>query len=78
MANYNIKNKWKETKIMKLNKYAVEMLRARRCITTNQLANNAKVSAVTIRRGYENNIDAVCVGKFAKALNINVEDIIQE
>lgn len=61
---------------MRLNRIAVEMLRARRCMTINQLANDAKVSATTIRRGFENNINAVCVGKLAKALNVNVEDII--
>lgn len=61
---------------MKLNKAAIDLLRAKQCIMLDELAGMAKVSKSTICKGYTRDIDPLPVGKIARALNVPVEDII--
>ncbi|MCI9641116.1 XRE family transcriptional regulator [Anaerotruncus sp. 80] len=59
---------------MKLDHDKLDLLRARNVLTISQLAKVAKVSAATIVRG--GNPGIVTVGKIAKALGVDVEEII--
>ncbi len=61
---------------MKLNKTSIDLLRAKKCLQVKDVAAAAGVSTVTIQNGYKKNIDPVCVGKLAKALGVDVEEII--
>lgn len=61
---------------MKLNKNAVDLLRARNCLSVNMLSKKAGVGLNTIYAGYERNIDALPVGRLAKALEVDPEEII--
>ena len=61
---------------MKLNKAAIDLLRAEQCITLGELACSAKVGKNTIYTGFTRDINPLSVGKIARALNVPVEDII--
>ncbi len=61
---------------MKLNKQSVDLLRARHCLMLKELAEKAGVSTVTIQCGYKRDIAPECVGKIARALNVDVGEII--
>ena len=61
---------------MKLNKRAVDLLRAKHCLSVSSLSKKSSVSKATIYAGYEREIDPLPVGKLARALNCAVEDII--
>lgn len=61
---------------MKLNKAAIDLLRAEQCITLGELACSARVSKSTITAGFKRDIEPLPVGKIARALNASVEDII--
>lgn len=61
---------------MKLNKTAIDLFRARQCVEMRQLASKATVSEVSIRNGYKQEIAPVTVGKIAKALGVDPEEII--
>lgn len=61
---------------MKLNKSAVDLLRAKHCLTMKELATKADISQATITNGYKKDIDALQVGKLAKALVVAPEEII--
>lgn len=61
---------------MKLNKAALDLLRAKNCITVKELARKAEISQATIHTGYKRDIDPLPIGKLARALNARVEDII--
>ncbi len=63
---------------MKLNKSAVDLLRAKHCLSVAALSKKAGVGANTIYAGYKRDIDALPVGRLAKALCVTPEDIIQE
>lgn len=63
---------------MQLNKDTLDLLRARECLTVLALAKKAGISQSTINTGYKKEIDPVPVGKIAKALNVDVKDIIIE
>lgn len=63
---------------MKLNKNAVDLLRAKHCLSVNMLSKKAKVGANTIYAGYERDIDALPIGRLAKALCVAPEDIIMK
>lgn len=64
---------------MKIDKRKFDLLRAKRCMTTQQLAKAANVSTATIYSiGKTAETKAVIVGKFAKALGVEPEDIIEE
>lgn len=59
---------------MKLDKDKIFLLRARNCLTVSQLAAKAKVSCREISKSSD--IGAVSAGKIAKALNVDVTEII--
>lgn len=61
---------------MKLNKAALDLLRAKHCLTMADLAKKAGISKTTIATGYKKDIDPVPIGRLAKALSAKVEDII--
>lgn len=62
---------------MKLDKNAVDLLRAKHCLSVNMLSKKAGVGANTIYAGYERDIDALPIGRLAKALCVAPEDIIK-
>ena len=62
---------------MKLNKQAVDLLRAKHCLSVKGLARKAGISQATINTGYKRDIDPVPIGKLAKALCVAPEDIIK-
>ena len=61
---------------MKLDKSSVDLLRAKRCISVYALSKLAGVGTNTIYAGYERDIDPLPVGKLAKALDADPEEII--
>lgn len=61
---------------MKLNKYAIEILRAEKGFTVSDLSKKSRVSQPTINRGFKKDITPVSAGKLAKALDMPVQDII--
>lgn len=61
---------------MKLNKNAVDLLRAKHCLSVHALSKKAGVGSNTIYAGYEHDIDALPIGRLAKALCVAPEDII--
>lgn len=63
---------------MKLNKNAVEMLRAEQCLMVKEVAERAGISPNTISLGIRKGIDPATVGKIAKALNVNPRAIIEQ
>lgn len=63
---------------MKLNRQALDLLRAKHCLTMAELAEKAGISKTTINTGYKKDIDPVPIGKLAKALCVAPEDIIMK
>ncbi len=63
---------------MKLNKYNFDLIRAKRCMQVKDIAVAAEVSTVTIQNGYKRDIAPECIGKIAKALGVDVEEIIEK
>ena len=61
---------------MKLDKNALELARARNCMTVRALATAAKVSTATICSKTDIEVFPATAGRIAKALNVDVEDII--
>ena len=62
---------------MKLNKEKIEMLRAEKCLTKMDVIQKAQTSSQTLYRALNGeDVDAAVIGKFAKALNVPVQDII--
>lgn len=61
---------------MKINKASLDLLRAKQCLLTRELAKLAGISDLTIRNGYKQDVDPVSIGKIAKALGVEPEDII--
>lgn len=61
---------------MKLNKRNLDLIRARKCMQIKEVATVAGVAAVTIQNGYKRDIAPECVGKIARALGVDVEEII--
>lgn len=61
---------------MRLNENALDLERAKACITLNDLSIKAKVAKGTIYKGYSDSINPVAVGRIAKALGVDPEDII--
>lgn len=60
----------------KINMTVVDMLRARKCMTSRELAQNAGISIVTLNKAYNSAVSLVVIGKVAKALNVDVTEII--
>ncbi len=59
---------------MKLDHNKLDLLRARNVLTLSQLAKTANVSTASIVRGSNSGITTI--GKVAKALGVDVEEII--
>ncbi len=59
---------------MKLDHNKLDLLRARNVLTISQLAKAANVSTMSIVRG--KNPGVTTIGKIAKALGVDVEEII--
>ena len=63
---------------MKLNKTKVEILRGREDLSVPALAEKAGVCAATIYNGYVRDIEVKCIGRIARALGVDIEDIIEK
>lgn len=61
---------------MKLDKNALELARARNCMTMKALATAAKVSTATICRQGDLKVFPAAAGRIAKALNVDVTEIV--
>ena len=61
---------------MKLNKTALDLARARKCITVRELSKTAGTSTATICSAGTKYIDPVVAGKLATALGVDVTEII--
>ena len=61
---------------MKLNRQAIDLRRARQCISIAMLARRAGISASSINNGYKKGVTAVVAGKIARALEVDPEEII--
>ena len=61
---------------MLLNKNALDLIRARECLTLDELTKRANVSKATICQGYKKDIGVIPIGKLARALDVDVEEII--
>ena len=59
---------------MKLNREKLDLLRAKNLLTLQQLAKLAGVSTATLVKS--GNPGVVTIGRIAKALNVDVEEII--
>lgn len=62
--------------MMKLDRFRVELAIARSGETVKAIAHKAGVSDRTIYRGFESHIRCEKVGKIARALGVDVEEII--
>ncbi|KDE74870.1 hypothetical protein FUSO7_00375 [Fusobacterium necrophorum BFTR-2] len=65
---------------MEINKEKLELLLARKCISGYELMQKAGLQSHTfsrIRNGFSN-LRPTTVGKIAKALNVDVEEILRE
>lgn len=63
---------------MKINVMKLNVAMAKACITTNELSNKAELNYSTLTRiksGTQAN--PATIGKIAKALNVNVEELIE-
>ncbi len=63
---------------MKLNKAAIDLLRAENCISVEDLLKQSGVSRTTFYAGLKGDIDPLPVGKLARTLNAKVTEIIQQ
>ncbi|MEE0741038.1 MAG: helix-turn-helix transcriptional regulator [Emergencia sp.] len=61
---------------MKLDHAKLDIMRARKLLTTSQLAKIANVSTATIVRKNKNDVNVITIGKIAKALGVDPEEII--
>ena len=71
------KSKKKGADAMKLNKRAVDIIRAEKQIEITHLIKEARTSSATLYAGYKRDIDPLIIGRIAKALNVKVTEIIQ-
>ena len=62
----------------KLNKEAVLILSAKKCMTQKEVAQNAGISTMTMRKGFKEPISLTIIGKLARALGVEIEEIILE
>lgn len=63
---------------MKLNKDAVDLLLAKKCLSVQEMVKLAGIGAKTYYTGIKNGIYPKQAGKIAQALDCDVEEIIQE
>ena len=61
---------------MKLNKNKMDLIRTRQCMTLEQLRIKAKCSHNSIKKGYQEDVDPNVIGRIAKALGVDVAEII--
>lgn len=63
---------------MKIDKRKLDLCRAKKCMTTKDLLKEAKVSSVTISKIGTKETKALVVGKLARALDVEPEDILAD
>ncbi|HEY4533115.1 MAG TPA: helix-turn-helix transcriptional regulator [Fusobacterium sp.] len=65
---------------MKISKQKLEIAKARNCMTTETLSKKAKVSVLAITRVGNSNYETqpATVGKLAKALGVDVTDLLED
>lgn len=61
---------------MRLNKQKINIIRARKGLTLQEMYRAARVGPNTVIKGYDTDIDPVTVGRIAKALDVDVTEII--
>ena len=61
---------------MRINKDALDMIKAEQCLTNKEIVNKAGIRANTLSVGINSNLRPDTVGKIAKALGVPVEEII--
>lgn len=61
---------------MKLNRKKVELLRAEKCLSVSEVISKANIGRATFYKACSHDVDAVIVGKIAKALDVPVSSII--
>lgn len=61
---------------MRLNHKKIELLRAKRCLTVKDLCKAAGVSYTVMAPRTGNDVGPISAGKLAKALGVDVEEII--
>ncbi|MEG1136386.1 MAG: hypothetical protein RSD65_06265 [Anaerovoracaceae bacterium] len=61
---------------MKLNESAINLARAKRCMTVTELTQSAGISGASLRNGYKRSLGAALIGRIAVALDVDVETII--
>lgn len=61
---------------MRLNKQKVDLIRARKGIASTKVITDAKISSCSYYKGFKSEIDPVTVGRIAKALEVDVTEII--
>lgn len=62
---------------MKINKEALDMIKAEKCLTNKEIISRAGVGTNILSVGIKRELRPATVGKIAKALNVSVEDIIE-
>lgn len=62
---------------MKINKAALDLIKARQCLTNKEIVDKAGVRANALSIGIKKDLQPATVGKIAKALNVSVEEIIR-
>ena len=62
---------------MKLDGTKINILRAEKGLKIKDLAEASNVASSTIKKGFNKDIEPVCIGRIAKALDVAVIDIIQ-
>lgn len=61
---------------MRINKNALDIIVAERCLQYKEVAEKAGISTNCIYGATKNNVTPITVGKIAKALDVPVQDII--
>lgn len=61
---------------MRIDKSALELLRAKNCMSASELTRVAKISSGTLQRAQNGDVNPKVVGKLAAALGVDPEDII--
>ena len=62
---------------MKLNKKAIDIIRAEKQIEVTELIKKSDISSSTLHAAYKRDVDPLVIGRIAKALQVNITDIIQ-
>ena len=63
---------------MRVDKKKLDLWRAKRCMSSRELENAAKVSSVTLAKIGKRDTNAVVVGKLARALGIEPEELLAD